>query len=86
MGNLTKKEIKKLLKAVREDLEVALEEEAYKKYDAGEPIAIDMKVEMGEGTPPPPIAKQGDDSNALTVCFWICYTIDGRRYCWQYCI
>ena len=82
MGNITEKEIKKLVKLVRKDVGKKIEEEAI-KYIGTNPIKFDMQVEdieMGVNDSP------SEKLNTLTDCYYICITIFGVRYCWQYCI
>ncbi len=86
MGNITKKEIKKLLKAVRDKMVEEIENSADEKITAGSQIEVDVKILMGMGSVPSSIELSNEDPITFSGCFWICYKIDGRRYCWQYCI
>jgi len=85
MGNITKKQIKKLLKDVRDELEEAIANKGEDQNKAGNPIDVDIKIELGEVPPPSSIALASGESNAFTHCFWFCYTIDGVRICKLYC-
>lgn len=81
MGKITKKEIKKLVKVAKEDLGDLIEQELINKIGTN-PIVYDSRIEIeldANNSPTEPFA-------ASTQCFYICITIGGVRYCWQYCI
>ncbi len=87
MGNITKKEIKKMLKNVRDELEEAIADKGDQQNSGGESVDVDIKIEVVEEVPPIPlpIALAKGESNAITHCFWFCYTIDGVRTCRLFC-
>lgn len=79
MDNLTKKEIKKLVKAAKENMAYSIEQEAIKQTENGYSVDINLEIQMGGGDPP------SKSLGAVTQCFWFCYTINGVRYCTQFC-
>ena len=79
MGNLTSKEIKTLVKAAKGNLGDVIAEEATTKIASGEPIEMDLRIEIGVDDPP--TAKYTESRQ----CFYFCYTIGGTRYCFRYC-
>lgn len=85
MGNITKKQIKNLLRDVRDELEEAIANKGEEQDYAGKQIEVDVKIELGEVPPIAPITLPSEKSIAFKQCFWFCYTIDGVRICKLYC-
>jgi hypothetical protein len=79
MGNINSKDIKALVNAARENLGDILKEEAIDKISSSSPIEIDVKFELGVDD------SASENYEALTQCYYICFTIGGRRYCYRYC-
>jgi hypothetical protein len=79
MDNLTKKEIKKLVKAAKENMAYSIEQEAIKQTENGYSVDINLEIQMGGGDPP------SKRLGTVTQCFWFCYTNNGVRYCTQFC-
>lgn len=85
MGNITKKQIKKLLKDVRDELEEGIAKEGEKQDERGESIDVKIEIQLGEVPSLPPIPLLSEKSIAFHQCFWFCYSIQGVRVCKLYC-
>ena len=85
MGNITKQQLKKILKDVRDELEEAIADKGEEQNNAGQPIDVDIKIEAGEASPPSPMELASEEPTTFTECFWFCYTINGVRICKLYC-
>lgn len=83
MGNITKKEIKKLLKIIEDDLVDAIEADS--GNSGGYPVNVDFEMVIAEGALPPPIELASEESLTFAQCFYICYIIRGVRVCKQFC-
>ena len=85
MASITKQQIKKILKDVRDELEEAIADKGEEQNNAGQPIDVDIKIEVGAEPPPSPMYLASEEPTAFTECFWFCYTIGGVRTCKLYC-
>ncbi|RLA23929.1 MAG: hypothetical protein DRQ62_05625 [Gammaproteobacteria bacterium] len=84
MANMTDKEIKKLLKEASKTLRKGMAIDANKQKDSGNPIKIDMKIEIGIGGSPAMAGPSGEYIT-LETCYYFCYTIGGQRFCKSFC-
>ena len=90
MGKITKKEIKKLLKAARKKefrkcIEDQIIKEANKKTGSADPIVIDACIEIGVEKTEGVVSSGKIQSSALRRCTYICYVIGGTRICRRIC-